>query len=126
MLTRFNAILGVLFVLVMIVGPPQDALWPRWCWAPSPGSRCGDAAAWLAFHALGWTWGGDWRSLKDYQHFSASGGRPLTATVTGVFAPDDLTGTVTEGVVSATGRPVATPAWIPSVRRTCKAFPGAR
>ena len=26
MLTRFNAILGVLFVLVMIVGPPQDAL----------------------------------------------------------------------------------------------------
>ena len=25
-LTRFNAILGVLFVLVMIVGPPQDAL----------------------------------------------------------------------------------------------------
>ena len=26
MLTRFNAILGALFVLVMIVGPPQDAL----------------------------------------------------------------------------------------------------
>ena len=26
MLTRFNAILGFLFVLVMIVGPPQDAL----------------------------------------------------------------------------------------------------
>ena len=26
MLTRFNAILGVLFVLVVIVGPPQDAL----------------------------------------------------------------------------------------------------
>ena len=25
-LTRFNAILGALFVLVMIVGPPQDAL----------------------------------------------------------------------------------------------------
>jgi cation-transporting ATPase E len=25
-LTRFNAILGVLFVLVMIVGPPQDAV----------------------------------------------------------------------------------------------------
>jgi hypothetical protein len=22
-----------------------------------------------AFDALGWTWGGDWQSLKDYQHF---------------------------------------------------------
>ncbi len=26
-----------------------------------------------AFNAIGWTWGGDWRSLKDYQHFSATG-----------------------------------------------------
>ena len=26
-----------------------------------------------AFAAIGWTWGGDWRSLKDYQHFSATG-----------------------------------------------------
>lgn len=26
-----------------------------------------------AFAAIGWEWGGDWRSLKDYQHFSASG-----------------------------------------------------
>ncbi len=32
----------------------------------------GDAAS-LAFSAIGWTWGGDWTSLKDYQHFSASG-----------------------------------------------------
>ena len=22
---------------------------------------------------IGWTWGGDWRSLKDYMHFSANG-----------------------------------------------------
>jgi D-alanyl-D-alanine carboxypeptidase len=30
-------------------------------------------AAWQAFRAIGWTWGGDWRSLKDYMHFSANG-----------------------------------------------------
>ena len=34
--------------------------------------RDGDAA-WRAFRASGWTWGGDWRSLKDYMHFSANG-----------------------------------------------------
>ncbi len=27
-----------------------------------------------AFRKIGWTWGGDYRSLKDYQHFSSSGG----------------------------------------------------
>lgn len=27
-----------------------------------------------AFAAVGWGWGGDFRTLKDYQHFSASGG----------------------------------------------------
>jgi hypothetical protein len=26
-----------------------------------------------AFAAVGWEWGGDFRTLKDYQHFSASG-----------------------------------------------------
>jgi poly-gamma-glutamate synthesis protein (capsule biosynthesis protein) len=26
-----------------------------------------------AFAAIGWEWGGSWRSRKDYQHFSASG-----------------------------------------------------
>jgi hypothetical protein len=26
-----------------------------------------------AFAAIGWGWGGDWASVKDYQHFSASG-----------------------------------------------------
>jgi hypothetical protein len=26
-----------------------------------------------AFERIGWGWGGDWRSSKDYQHFSASG-----------------------------------------------------
>ena len=26
-----------------------------------------------AFASIGWTWGGTWRSAKDYQHFSRSG-----------------------------------------------------
>jgi hypothetical protein len=26
-----------------------------------------------AFASIGWEWGGDWRSLKDYQHFSLTG-----------------------------------------------------
>jgi len=25
------------------------------------------------FHRIGWGWGGDWSSVKDYQHFSANG-----------------------------------------------------
>jgi D-alanyl-D-alanine carboxypeptidase-like protein len=29
--------------------------------------------AWRAFHNIGWEWGGQWRSEKDYQHFSANG-----------------------------------------------------
>ena len=40
---------------------------------PSPAIiRDGDAA-WRAFRDIGWTWGGDWRSPKDYMHFSANG-----------------------------------------------------
>lgn len=30
-------------------------------------------AAVRAFEAIGWGWGGNWHSLKDYQHFSATG-----------------------------------------------------
>ena len=30
-------------------------------------------ATWRAFAAIDWEWGGDWRSTKDYQHFSATG-----------------------------------------------------
>ena len=26
-----------------------------------------------AFASIGWEWGGDWQSLKDYQHFSLNG-----------------------------------------------------
>ncbi|CUH76152.1 M15 family metallopeptidase [Tropicibacter naphthalenivorans] len=34
--------------------------------------RAGDPVV-SAFKARGWGWGGDWQSLKDYQHFSRSG-----------------------------------------------------
>jgi hypothetical protein len=30
-------------------------------------------AVWWAFRARGWEWGGDWTSVKDYQHFSQNG-----------------------------------------------------
>jgi poly-gamma-glutamate synthesis protein (capsule biosynthesis protein) len=30
-------------------------------------------AVWWAFHAIGWEWGGSWRTVRDYQHFSANG-----------------------------------------------------
>jgi hypothetical protein len=26
-----------------------------------------------AFRSVGWEWGGKWRSVRDYQHFSANG-----------------------------------------------------
>ncbi len=34
--------------------------------------RSGDVVV-RAFASIGWEWGGDWSSSKDYQHFSASG-----------------------------------------------------
>ena len=34
--------------------------------------REGDVVV-AAFAAIGWSWGGNWRSLKDYQHFSLNG-----------------------------------------------------
>jgi hypothetical protein len=33
----------------------------------------GDAVS-DAFASIGWGWGGDWHSLKDWMHFSQSGG----------------------------------------------------
>ncbi|MFM1879235.1 MAG: D-alanyl-D-alanine carboxypeptidase, partial [Bacteroidota bacterium] len=26
------------------------------------------------FNQIGWKWGGNWKSAKDYQHFSQDGG----------------------------------------------------
>lgn len=38
-----------------------------------PGMILPDGPVVAAFAAIGWGWGGDWTSLKDYQHFSATG-----------------------------------------------------
>lgn len=39
-----------------------------------PGMILPDGAVVKAFAAIGWRWGGDYRSLRDFMHFSASGG----------------------------------------------------
>jgi hypothetical protein len=38
-----------------------------------PGMIRPDGRAVRAFASIGWKWGGDWSSLKDYQHFSLTG-----------------------------------------------------
>jgi hypothetical protein len=38
-----------------------------------PGMITPDGPAVRAFASIGWGWGGDFSSLKDYQHFSANG-----------------------------------------------------
>ena len=39
-----------------------------------PGMILPDGPVVRAFTAIGWKWGGDYHSLKDYMHFSANGG----------------------------------------------------
>jgi len=41
---------------------------------PSPGVIQPDDAVVRAFEAIGWSWGGEWSSPVDYQHFSQTGG----------------------------------------------------
>lgn len=38
-----------------------------------PGMITPDGPAVRAFASIGWGWGGDWSTLKDYQHFSLTG-----------------------------------------------------
>lgn len=38
-----------------------------------PGMIVEGGVVWRAFRRIGWGWGGDWSSVKDYQHFSANG-----------------------------------------------------
>ena len=52
--------------------PPAAAAWADRSRSSPAMIREGDAT-WRAFRAIGWTWGGGWRSLKDYMHFSANG-----------------------------------------------------
>jgi len=54
------------------VDPPAAAAWADRTRSNPTMIAHGDAA-WQAFQAIGWTWGGDWTSPKDYQHFSANG-----------------------------------------------------
>jgi hypothetical protein len=54
------------------VDPPSAAPWVDRTRSDPGMIRNGDVA-WQAFDAVGWKWGGDWNSLKDYQHFSANG-----------------------------------------------------
>ncbi len=41
--------------------------------AARPGMIGAGDAATRAFQAIGWGWGGNWRSSRDYMHFSADG-----------------------------------------------------
>jgi poly-gamma-glutamate synthesis protein (capsule biosynthesis protein) len=52
--------------------PPAAAAWADRS-RSSPALITAGDAAWRAFRVIGWIWGGDWRSLKDYMHFSANG-----------------------------------------------------
>jgi D-alanyl-D-alanine carboxypeptidase len=54
------------------IDPPSASLWANRARSDPAMIRHGDTA-WQAFTAVGWKWGGDWTSLKDYMHFSANG-----------------------------------------------------
>jgi hypothetical protein len=55
-------------VLPELASAYLDRAWLR------PGMITADGPAVRAFASIGWEWGGDWSSLKDYQHFSLTGG----------------------------------------------------
>lgn len=55
-----------------VVDPPGGAAYLDRTVA-TPGLITADGVAVAAFAAIGWRWGGDWQSAKDYQHFSATG-----------------------------------------------------
>ena len=54
------------------IDPPAAAAWANRSRHSPAMIRHGDAV-WRAFISVGWQWGGDWASPKDYQHFSATG-----------------------------------------------------
>jgi hypothetical protein len=55
-----------------VIDPPAAAPWADRR-ISAPGMIHHGDTAWKAFALVGWKWGGDWRSLQDYQHFSANG-----------------------------------------------------
>ena len=54
-------------VLPELASAYLDRTWTR------PGMVLADSVAVREFARIGWSWGGAWSSLKDYQHFSATG-----------------------------------------------------
>ncbi|MCL2614560.1 MAG: M15 family metallopeptidase [Nocardioidaceae bacterium] len=54
-------------VLPELASAYLDRSWVR------PGMVEPGGVAVRAFAAIGWSWGGDWHSLKDYEHFTATG-----------------------------------------------------
>lgn len=54
-------------VIPELAGAYLDRTWRR------PGMIHPDGVVVRAFRAIGWSWGGDWRTLEDYHHFSATG-----------------------------------------------------
>ena len=52
-------------VLPELAGAYRDRSWRR------PGMVLPGGVVVRAFASIGWEWGGDWQTLKDYQHFSA-------------------------------------------------------
>jgi hypothetical protein len=55
-----------------VVMPPRGVRFVRRS-QRAPGMIHARDAVVRAFASIGWKWGGYWRSLKDYQHFSATG-----------------------------------------------------
>lgn len=54
-------------VLPELAGSYLDRGWRR------PGMITADGVVTRTFTRIGWSWGGGFQSLKDYQHFSATG-----------------------------------------------------
>lgn len=52
---------------------PERASWYLDRARHAPGVITADGPVVAAFKAVGWGWGGDWHSLKDFQHFSENG-----------------------------------------------------
>jgi hypothetical protein len=55
-----------------LIDPPIASAWANRAQSNAAMIHHGDAV-WWAFIAIGWKWGGDWTSPKDFMHFSANG-----------------------------------------------------
>jgi hypothetical protein len=55
-----------------VVDPPEGAPYADRTQQIPGGIFAGDAVV-RAFHDIGWAWGGEWPTSKDWQHFSADG-----------------------------------------------------